>query len=88
MLPLSLNRQYDCNGIKNNVHSIPVQHTTNPPIPRFRKNLVLNCGKRKKKLNFRKLFSSPLFSGGFGNFYTSDGYGGNYSHSQVDWWGN
>ncbi|XP_078022047.1 ATP-dependent RNA helicase DDX3X isoform X5 [Epinephelus lanceolatus] len=26
--------------------------------------------------------------GGFGNFYTSDGYGGNYSHSQVDWWGN
>uniref|UniRef100_A0A672J3Z2 RNA helicase n=1 Tax=Salarias fasciatus TaxID=181472 RepID=A0A672J3Z2_SALFA len=27
-------------------------------------------------------------SGGFGNFYTSDGYGGNYSHSQVDWWGN
>ncbi|RVE75483.1 hypothetical protein OJAV_G00016810 [Oryzias javanicus] len=25
--------------------------------------------------------------GGFGNFYTSDGYGGNYSHSQVDWWG-
>ncbi|KAF1371800.1 hypothetical protein PFLUV_G00272860 [Perca fluviatilis] len=22
--------------------------------------------------------------GGFGNFYTSDGYGGNYSHSQVD----
>ncbi|KAA8579802.1 hypothetical protein FQN60_006895 [Etheostoma spectabile] len=27
-------------------------------------------------------------AGGFGNFYTSDGYGGNYSHSQVDWWGN
>uniref|UniRef100_A0AAX7U556 RNA helicase n=1 Tax=Astatotilapia calliptera TaxID=8154 RepID=A0AAX7U556_ASTCA len=26
--------------------------------------------------------------GGFSNFYTSDGYGGNYSHSQVDWWGN
>ncbi|XP_063733998.1 ATP-dependent RNA helicase DDX3X-like isoform X2 [Eleginops maclovinus] len=26
--------------------------------------------------------------GGFGNFYTSDGYGGNYQHSQVDWWGN
>ncbi|KAG7254957.1 hypothetical protein CRUP_021037 [Coryphaenoides rupestris] len=26
--------------------------------------------------------------GGFGNFYSSDGYGGNYSHSQVDWWGN
>ncbi|XP_042260548.1 DEAD-box helicase 3 X-linked b isoform X1 [Thunnus albacares] len=26
--------------------------------------------------------------GGFGNFYNSDGYGGNYSHSQVDWWGN
>ncbi|XP_044043660.1 DEAD-box helicase 3 X-linked b isoform X11 [Siniperca chuatsi] len=26
--------------------------------------------------------------GGFGNFYTSDGYGGNYTHSQVDWWGN
>ncbi|KAM9828706.1 ATP-dependent RNA helicase DDX3X-like isoform X1 [Syngnathus typhle] len=26
--------------------------------------------------------------GGFGTFYTSDGYGGNYSHSQVDWWGN
>ncbi|XP_035006515.1 putative ATP-dependent RNA helicase Pl10 isoform X6 [Hippoglossus stenolepis] len=25
---------------------------------------------------------------GFGNFYTSDGYGGSYSHSQVDWWGN
>ncbi|XP_067116946.1 DEAD-box helicase 3 X-linked b isoform X1 [Osmerus mordax] len=25
--------------------------------------------------------------GGFGNFY-SDGYGGNYTHSQVDWWGN
>ncbi|XP_010789030.1 ATP-dependent RNA helicase DDX3X-like [Notothenia coriiceps] len=25
---------------------------------------------------------------GFGNFYTSDGYGGNYSHPQVDWWGN
>uniref|UniRef100_A0A671NBB6 RNA helicase n=1 Tax=Sinocyclocheilus anshuiensis TaxID=1608454 RepID=A0A671NBB6_9TELE len=24
--------------------------------------------------------------GGFGNFYSSDGYGGNYS--QVDWWGN
>ncbi|XP_050968522.1 DEAD-box helicase 3 X-linked b isoform X3 [Labeo rohita] len=24
--------------------------------------------------------------GGFGNFYNSDGYGGNYS--QVDWWGN
>ncbi|XP_051912882.1 ATP-dependent RNA helicase DDX3X-like isoform X4 [Hippocampus zosterae] len=27
-------------------------------------------------------------AGGFGTFYTSDGYGGNYSHSQVDWWGN
>uniref|UniRef100_A0A673BMS7 RNA helicase n=1 Tax=Sphaeramia orbicularis TaxID=375764 RepID=A0A673BMS7_9TELE len=26
--------------------------------------------------------------GGFGNFYGSDSYGGNYSHSQVDWWGN
>uniref|UniRef100_A0A4W4HCT9 RNA helicase n=1 Tax=Electrophorus electricus TaxID=8005 RepID=A0A4W4HCT9_ELEEL len=26
------------------------------------------------------------FGGGFGNFYNSDGYGGNYS--QVDWWGN
>ncbi|KAM6945584.1 putative ATP-dependent RNA helicase an3 isoform 2-T2 [Aplochiton taeniatus] len=26
--------------------------------------------------------------GGFGNFYSSDGYGGNYTHSQVDWWGN
>ncbi|KAJ3582030.1 hypothetical protein NHX12_015969 [Muraenolepis orangiensis] len=26
--------------------------------------------------------------GGFGNFYSGDGYGGNYSHSQVDWWGN
>lgn len=26
--------------------------------------------------------------GGFGNFYATDGYGGNYSHSQVDWWGN
>ncbi|XP_071387462.1 DEAD-box helicase 3 X-linked a isoform X1 [Centroberyx affinis] len=28
--------------------------------------------------------------GGFGgNFYSSDGYGGNYSHSgSVDWWGN
>ncbi|KAF7646820.1 hypothetical protein LDENG_00182060 [Lucifuga dentata] len=26
--------------------------------------------------------------GGFGNFYSSDGYGGNYAHSQVDWWGN
>lgn len=31
---------------------------------------------------------SPSAPGGFGNFYTSDGYGGNYSHSQVDWWGN
>ncbi|XP_076159025.1 ATP-dependent RNA helicase DDX3X-like isoform X2 [Alosa pseudoharengus] len=26
--------------------------------------------------------------GGFGNFYGNDGYGGSYSHSQVDWWGN
>ncbi|XP_072295502.1 DEAD-box helicase 3 X-linked b isoform X2 [Eucyclogobius newberryi] len=26
--------------------------------------------------------------GGFGNFYAADGYGGNYSHTQVDWWGN
>ncbi|KAM6958413.1 ATP-dependent RNA helicase DDX3Y-like isoform 5-T5 [Tautogolabrus adspersus] len=26
--------------------------------------------------------------GGFSNFYTSDGYGGNYTHSTVDWWGN
>uniref|UniRef100_A0A8C2ZG86 RNA helicase n=1 Tax=Cyclopterus lumpus TaxID=8103 RepID=A0A8C2ZG86_CYCLU len=26
--------------------------------------------------------------GGFGNFYTTDAYGGNYAHSQVDWWGN
>ncbi|XP_068612374.1 ATP-dependent RNA helicase DDX3X-like [Brachionichthys hirsutus] len=25
---------------------------------------------------------------GFGSFYTSDSYGGSYSHSQVDWWGN
>lgn len=38
-------------------------------------------------LPFPPLFLS-VFSGGFGNFYTSDGYGGNYSHSQVDWWGN
>uniref|UniRef100_A0A673CLA4 RNA helicase n=1 Tax=Sphaeramia orbicularis TaxID=375764 RepID=A0A673CLA4_9TELE len=31
-----------------------------------------------------------LFTGGFGgNFYSNDGYGGNYSHSgSVDWWGN
>uniref|UniRef100_A0A668UVS8 RNA helicase n=1 Tax=Oreochromis aureus TaxID=47969 RepID=A0A668UVS8_OREAU len=37
----------------------------------------------------RFFFSLPFFfSGGFSNFYTSDGYGGNYSHSQVDWWGN
>ncbi|XP_034042610.1 DEAD-box helicase 3 X-linked a isoform X2 [Thalassophryne amazonica] len=30
------------------------------------------------------------FGGGFGgNFYSNDGYGGNYSHSgSVDWWGN
>ncbi|KAM6979384.1 DEAD-box helicase 3 X-linked a isoform 5-T5 [Tautogolabrus adspersus] len=27
--------------------------------------------------------------GGGGNFYSNDGYGGNYSHSSsVDWWGN
>ncbi|XP_065807830.1 ATP-dependent RNA helicase DDX3X isoform X6 [Labrus bergylta] len=26
--------------------------------------------------------------GGFSNFYTSDGYGGSYTHSTVDWWGN
>uniref|UniRef100_A0A8C7V6U4 RNA helicase n=1 Tax=Oncorhynchus mykiss TaxID=8022 RepID=A0A8C7V6U4_ONCMY len=32
----------------------------------------------------------PHITGGFGgNFYTSDGYGGNYSHQGgVDWWGN
>ncbi|XP_008322904.1 ATP-dependent RNA helicase DDX3X-like isoform X2 [Cynoglossus semilaevis] len=24
---------------------------------------------------------------GFGNFYSNDGYRGNYTHSQVDWWG-
>lgn len=31
-----------------------------------------------------------FYSGGFGgNFYSNDGYGGNYSHSgSVDWWGN
>ncbi|XP_064413373.1 DEAD-box helicase 3 X-linked a isoform X3 [Latimeria chalumnae] len=27
------------------------------------------------------------FGGGYGNYYSSDGYGGNYN-SQVDWWGN
>ncbi|XP_051782079.1 DEAD-box helicase 3 X-linked a isoform X3 [Erpetoichthys calabaricus] len=27
------------------------------------------------------------YGGGFSNFYSSDGYGGNYN-SQVDWWGN
>lgn len=37
---------------------------------------------------FSFLYFCLYFSGGFGNFYTSDGYGGNYSHSQVDWWGN
>lgn len=40
------------------------------------------------KIGTGSFFDCLFLSGGFGNFYTSDGYGGNYSHSQVDWWGN
>lgn len=40
--------------------------------------------------NCENLLYAIFFAGGFGgNFYSNDGYGGNYSHSgSVDWWGN
>lgn len=45
---------------------------------------------RQYRLVPGQLTDFVFFAGGFGgNFYSNDGYGGNYSHSgSVDWWGN
>ncbi|XP_078220396.1 ATP-dependent RNA helicase DDX3Y [Callithrix jacchus] len=48
----------------------------------------LSSGSSSSGFSSSRAGSSRSGGGGYGGFYNSDGYGGNYDFQGVDWWGN